>query len=187
MENNIWAKMMELPRPSELVPLPRIDPNTQEPYCEIRMVILTAEEVSRVTAEAEKKTRKKLQDALPGKDQFSQGYQELYRDFTIEGVLYHSCRLPNDVNKYFFPTQDSIFKVLTADEAGVLFNHYATIQAEFGPVIAGMTEDEMDMWIEKLQKDGKNSFFLNSFTSEQLKTFIMYMVNRLPNSPMDKS
>lgn len=185
--DSIWAKLTELPRPSQLVPFPRLNPETGNPYCDIRMVILTAEETARVTAEAEKRTRKSLQDTLPGNDQHSQGYNELFRDYTIEGVLFHSCRHPDDINKHFFPSQSSIFKVLTADEAGILFNDYAMISAELGPVISDLTQEEMDNWIERIQKDAKNKFFLNSFTSEQLKMFIVYLVSRLSNSQTDKS
>lgn len=187
-ENNLWAAITALPRPNRLVPFPRNNPQTDKPYCDVRMVVLTATETALVTAEAEKKTRQALKDHMPGKDEASRGYEELYRDFTIEGVLFRSCRHPEDVVKHFFPNQESIFKVLTTDEAGILFNHYATVATELGPIVGEMTEDEYQAWVERLQESGTQArFFLNSFTPDALRGLAMYLVNQSKNLQMGSS
>jgi len=80
-------------------------------------------------------------------------------------------------------------KVLTTDEMAILQNHYHTVVLELGPVIADLTEEDQEYWIKRLQEAGRSnsSFLINSFSSEALKTLLMYTISELEKLQTSKS
>lgn len=185
---DIWAEIMAEPRPHRLVPFPRNKPGTDQPYCEIAMVVLTAEESASITATAERKTRNMLKDVVPGKSEISKGYDELYRQFCAEGIIFRSCKNPENLSRAFFPSVDVILSALSVDEIAILLNHYYSVQIEMGPVIADLDENETKMWMQRMVEGGTQArFLLNSFSLEALKELISSMASQLKILQTDKS
>jgi len=180
--NNLWADVIAVERPYQLVPFPRLNPKTGKEF-EVAMVILTAEENSIVVANAEKKVRKLLKEDMPQNGDAKSGYDELYNEFLAEGLLFETIRLPNDIQKRFFPSKQSISQALTMDEIAILLNHYYTVQTYMGPVISELTTEALDEWVRKIKEVGtKPPFLLNFCTLEVLKALVMHSVSQLQNS-----
>lgn len=174
--NNIWAEMMKAPKPYRVVPFPKKNPKTDQPWCDVAIVMMTAEESALVTLEAEKKTQRLLKE---GGSVGSDGYKDLLQRFMAEGIVYTCVRLADDPNKHFFPRKEDIFKVLTVDEVGTLLNLYYSVQLDLGPIIGELTESEMEGWLRKLTDGGTQArFFLSSFSAAALIDLLMFSVNR---------
>ena len=184
---DLFAQITAIPRPNRLVPFPKVNPATGEPF-EIAMWILSQHETMQVAAEAEKTTRKLLKDNVPNKDEQAKGYNDLYNNASAMELLYRACRMPDDLSKPLFPSKHMIGEMLTTDEIAILLNHYFTLQVELGAVVGAMDEEEMEAWITKLIAGGQSSqYFLNSFSWEAVKTLVIFMANRLPKSVMESS
>ncbi len=183
----LFTEITALPRPHRLVPFPRVNPKTGENF-EIAMWLLTEQESLLVASEAEKITRKLLKDNLPGKDEQAKGYNDVFNNASAVELLYRACRDPNDITRPLFPNKQAIGDALTVDEIAVLLNHYFTMQVELGPIIGGMTDDEVQAWIKKLAEGGSSSqYFLNSLSWEALKGLLTAMAIQLFSSQTDKS
>lgn len=183
----LFSEITALPRPHRLVPFPRINPKTGENF-EIAMWLLTEQESLLVASEAEKMTRRLLKDNLPGKDEQSKGYNDVFNNASAIELLYRACRDPNDITRPLFPNKQAIGDTLTTDEIAVLLNHYFTMQVELGPIVGGMTEEELQAWIKKLAEGGQSSqYFLNSLSWEALKGLVIAMAIQSFSSQMDKS
>jgi len=184
--DDIWAMIVGSEKPHMLVPFPRNDKDG-EPLCELAMVVITAEESAIITAEAEKKVRKILKDNVAQNTEARRGYDDLYNSCVAEGLLFTCCKSKDNLKKSFFPSKDSILKVLNVDEMSILLNHYYTVQMELGPVIANLSEDEMLAWQERIIESGKeNSIILNCCSAEVLKTLIIFLADQLKNLQISK-
>lgn len=185
---DIWAEMMAEPRQHRLVPFPKNNPKTNEPYCEVAVVVLTAEESALVTREAEVKTRVALKEAPPQPGEFSKGYIDLFERYCSEGILYHAVRKSDDLSTKFFPRKEDIFRLLSVDQCGVLLNHYYTVVLELGPIIAELSADEAEAWIKRIIEGGtQNRFLVNSLSVVAWTDLIKSLVSQLEDLQMDRS
>jgi len=185
--NNIFAEIVNGPRPHQIAPFPRVNPSTGEEI-EIAVVVLTGVETAIITADAEMKVRKVLKGDVPGESDAKRGYDELFNTFLAEGLLFDAIRVPEDVTKRFFPNKASILQVLTMDEIAILLNTYYQVQTFMGPVIAELSQEAMDEWVELLKKKGADQGFALNFCSlECMKELVMHLVKQLPSSPTSKS
>lgn len=98
-------------------------------------------------AEAEAFARKHVK---PG-DLEGRGYADLYANASAVEVLFRACRQADDLKKNFFPTPHKL-RELSVDEVAVLLQEYFITQAELGPIIGTMSEDDITMWIARLQE-----------------------------------
>ena len=64
--------------------------------------------------------------------------------------------------------------------------HYMQTQAEVGPIVANMSQVEMDAWVEMLGKGGSTAP-LALLSLDQASALLMYMASRLSVSPTDTS
>jgi hypothetical protein len=184
---DLFAKLQETPKPHRVVDFPRSDADGN-PLCEVAICILSQQESMAAAAAAEKTTRRLLKDSLPGKDEKSEGYDNVYNNAAVIEVLYRACRHPEDIARPFFPAKEAIGDVLTGDELAILMNHYFTVQVELGPIVGQMTNDEVDAWIKKLSEGGSSSqYFLNSLSREALKGFLIAMASQLASYKTDIS
>ena len=194
-EENLFARLTQLPRPHMVVPFPMPD-GTEE---EIIMRVLTAMEMSQCKSDAERRSKQSLsskgsdpndvvQSVVIREGEASEGYKELYRDFLTYNILFRACRNKDNIDKPVFPTLTDVAKHLGVDEAGILINHYYTTQLNKGLVIVNMTKDDMETNLKKIIDAGTDpSFFFNSFSSEMLKTFLSFTVSQLRSLQTDKS
>ena len=176
---DLWSTIMASDRVHMNVPFPgTLNPATGEEY-EVAMVVLTAEESSVIQTETERKIRKLLKEDMPGLGDAKKGYDELYSTLTAAGLLYTVVRNPNNIKEHLFPNKEAVLK-LSNDQLGILINHYYTICDKLNPVISDLTEDEMEVWLKRLQEAGsKPAFFLNTCTSGVLKTLVTHLASQL--------
>lgn len=154
--SELWVKLTATPRPHRVVDLPRKDPATGEPVGRVRMVPLTQEEMIAAAAESERRARKILADGMPRKDDAQLGYEDVYNNIAACEILFRACRDVDDetLKRSAFKTPHEISRAFTNDEIGVLHHNYLTVKQEVGPIIAHMSEDELETWIELLAKGG---------------------------------
>ena len=187
--NELFKRLMAVPRPYRDVDIPRNDPETKEPLGKIRMWVLTQEEQEQCAAAAEEHTRKKLREVmkdLPKADEARRGYEAVYNNAASVEVLWRSCRRTDDPKWPFFPTTSELRKSMSADEIGVLMNHYYTVQDEVGPIVSRMSLDEEDAWLEVLAKGG-STLPLDSLSWGALKILALSLACRLSACLTDTS
>ena len=184
----LFAKLSATPRPHRIIELPRKDPVSGESIGRVAMVILTQNETILAGAEAEKRTRKLLGEGLPKKDDAQLGYEEVYGNLVAAEILFRACKDADDtaLQKPAFKTPHEIGKAFSNDEIGVLQHHYLTIKQEMGPIVATMTDDEIDTWIRVLA-EGSTGIPLDALSWGALTTLVRSMAGRLQSSLTDKS
>ncbi len=150
--SELWIKMMEMPRPSRAVDLPRLD-KKGEPIGQVAIVVLSQEEQMICSAAAEKTAREVLKET-PKESDAKRGYEDIYNNSAAVEILYRACRCVDDIKKPAFPSPKEMRRVFSIDEVGVLFSHYLTVQAELGPIVGHMEKDEIDSWCRRLAEGG---------------------------------
>lgn len=176
--SELWAHLINIPRPFREFDFPRLDPITKKPFSKIAIWVLSQEELIISEAAAERFTRNLFKNEMPKDGEQATAYNDIYRNAASVEVLFRACRDVNDLTRPAFPSPSLMRKHFSTDEIGVLMNHYLTTQAEVGPIISKMTESEMDQWIKKLE-DGANHYFLDLLSSEALKDLLRHSVYRL--------
>ena len=148
----------------------------------IAIRVLTQEEQMVCAAAAEDFARKTiLRDknaAIPKGDEARQGYDDIYKNAAAIEVLFRACRKVEDHKAPTFPSPNLLRSELSVDEVGVLFDHYLTTQAELGPIVARMSKEEVDAFVERLMASG-DRFPLDLLSPGVLKTLLVSMASRL--------
>lgn len=170
--SEVWSAIIALPWPSRTVPFPRNKPDGT-PVGELAIKVLTQEEQMACAANADRFAKKLLKET-PKTDEASLGYEDVYKNAAACEVLFRCCRQKDDVKRPLFPAVDAIRRNLSADEIGVLMNHYFSVRYELGPIVAKMTEEEMDLWVKKLIEGG-SKFPLDSLSSEAANQLLLFL------------
>ncbi len=181
---DLWLAITAMPRPSDVVDFPRKGKDGK-PIGQVRIQILTQEEQMLCSAEAERFTKKAIKD-LPKGDEAQLGYQNVYNNSAAVEILFHACRQRDDAAKPFFPSRDVLRKYLTPDEVGVLMMNYYTVQAQRGPIVARMTEEEVEAWTVRLGEGGSR-FPLDFLSLEALKDLAFILACQKHSSATDTS
>lgn len=193
---DLWQQITAMPRAHRPVDFPRKGPDGAA-VAQVAVVVLTQEETMAANLQADRHVRKLMQDAksLPNRNEMSGGYSNLFEMRASMEILFRACRRSGDLGKPFFPIVEAIGKSLTTDEIAVLMNQYVRVQAELGPIVSKMDQEEVDVWIERLATGG-SAFPLDSLSSGALTALVMSMASRLwilstdnssPGSPPEES
>lgn len=171
-----WHMMVEMPfktKEGQAIVLP--------------MVVLSGRELFEAKQKAESDTRASYGKDIPKKDEASE-WDTKYSDHLAYWTIYFSVRQPQDQNKRLFPTKDAVMEALTPDQAGILSNHYMTVQLN-QPWLTNLSNDDPDKveaLIQRLIQDGKDPhFFLNSLTSHAQNILINSMAAKLAKLQTD--
>ncbi len=175
--SELWLALTQLPRPHKMVDIPRCFPGTNTPVGQVAMQPLTQEEQMAVNAEADRFTKKLMQDPQK-RDEANLGYQHTFANEVAVQILARVCRDVNDVKKPAFPSPKLMRETFTADEVGVMFSQYLTVQLELGPIVAEMSEEEMEAWIRKLALGG-SAFPFSSLSWEMQQRLVLFSAQRL--------
>lgn len=180
--SDLWLALSAIPRPYKLVDLPRNLPGTSTPVGQVAIWPLSQEEQMAVNAEADRFTKKLLRDPQK-KDEANLGYEHTYANEVAIQVLWRVCRDASDIDggshkRPAFPSPKLMRETFTADEVGVLFNEYLTVQSELGPIVAGMSDDELEAWVRRIAKGG-SAYPFDSLSWEQQRTLVLFMACRL--------
>jgi len=177
---DIWGQITAVPRPSREVDFPRALPNGKT--VRIAIQVLTQEEQMVCAAAAEDFARKTiLRDknaSIPKSDEARQGYDDTYKNAAAIEVLFRACRRVGDLKMPAFPSPGEMRREFSVDEVGVLFDHYLSTQAELGPVVAKMSKEEVDVFVDRLMASG-DRFPLDLLSPGVLKNLVLSMASRL--------
>lgn len=177
----LWAVLARAERPFKVVDFPREDADGKA-IGQVAIRVLTQEEQMICSAAAEKFAREHLKDAK--KDEL--GYEAIYSNAAAIEVLCRACRDVSDVSRPAFPSPKMLSQALTADETGVLFQHYLTTQLELGPIVAMMSDEEMEAWITRIGEGG-SAFPLDLVSQDLLKTLLLSSAKQVVSLQMAKS
>lgn len=175
--SELWLALTAIPRPHRLVPLPRNLPGTDVPVGDVAVWPLSQEEHHMSTVAADAEVRKLMKD-LPKKDEASIGYQNLHANEIAVQQLWRALRDPKDVSKPLAPSPKALRLMLTADEIGVMYNHFLTAQAELGPIVVRLSEDEFEAWVRRLAEGGA-AFPFDLLSWDLRTTLVRSMASRL--------
>lgn len=175
--SELWLALTQIPRPHKLVDIPRCLPGTDIPVGRVAMWPLSQEEQCAVNAEADRFTKKLLQDPQK-RDEANLGYQHTFSNEVAVQILHRVCRDVKDLNKPAFPSPKLMRQHFTADEIGVMFSEYLTVQLELGPIVAEMSEEEMEAWVKRLAAGG-SAYPLGLLSSEMQARLVLYMAHQL--------
>jgi len=190
VSDDLWGRITAVPRPHKLVDFPRRFPaGIDAPRIAIQ--VLTQEEQMVCAAAAEDFTRKSFLSRdksvqLPRDGEAHQGYDDLYRNAAAIEILFRACRNPDDLKKPAFPSPALMRAEFTNDETGVLMSHYHSTQSELGPIVARMTKEEVDAFVDRLVASG-DRFPLDLLSPEVLKSLLTSMASRLRSLQTDSS
>jgi hypothetical protein len=174
--SELWNRLTQLPRPTRDFTF-----SHRGTEVTVRLVVLVEQELAACRAAADDFAKR----ACGGKPQAGDlGYNDVYRNEIVVQVVCTACRDPQGMSlkSRAFPNADLAREQFTSDEWAVLFQAYCEWQADSGPIVSGMTTEEMDAWIEKLQ-EGASRSPLALLSSEQKSQLLLHLVSRLPKSP----
>jgi hypothetical protein len=163
--SELFRKLQERPRPSEVVPSPCKD-GEGKPIGEFRIQVLTQEQHDEARERAfDYLTRKR---GIKREDLSSELLRQEQADAAAKEILALACLtvdpLPNTSPVRYarvFADGQSIARTLTADEIGVLFAAYEMVQRRFGPYEGSIESDEeLSAWIKRLGEGASAHAFL---------------------------
>jgi len=207
---DVWTQVITLPRAHRVVPFPRMNADGVS-IGDVAICVLTGEEVYLANMNADaflRKEQKRIMGEVPKTDELSATQRNMLQLRQTVEILFRSCKKADqcfpdergvcttDHSSFspFFPTKEAVNKLGT-DESAVLMIHYMQTQAEVGPIHSGMSQAEMDAWIELLGKGGSRAP-LALLSSDQMNEFLMYMASQLhalrtdscsPGTPLEQS
>lgn len=183
--SELFRRLSESARPSEVVDFPRKGPDG-EPLGQVRIVVLTERELIAASVEAERFAQKMLRTDTKANDGGSQGYLDVYRHESAVQIIHRACKRVEDAQARMpaFPSPQEIRDLMTPDEIGVLLEAYYLVQAKYGPIVARMSPEEVDAWIERLTEGGK-AYPLAFLSSEMRDALIVRICSQLQTSPTD--
>lgn len=179
---DLWQRLATDPRPSTPVDFPRKPPPGAAPYPQVHVRVLRQAEIMTCMAAADGYAREMLANQKGTVDGL--GYHDLYTDAKVCELLWHACRREDGAP--VFVSSKGLRQLLNGDEIAVLFQSYTEWQNESGPVIATMTEPELDAWIDRL-KEGAARLFLAQLSSEARTDLLMRSIARLQKSETGSS
>lgn len=166
----LLLKLIERPRPSAVVDYPAKSP-TGQPLARIRIMVLGGDqqEEARFRAKEYLKSKRRMAD----QDFETELGRSLLGDAVARECIAMACHMveaiegSEDNPKYpvIFQSAADVNK-LPADEITALFGAYCAVQKKFGPFDSGMTEQEINAWIQRLE-EGASALPLSLIASSQ--------------------
>lgn len=183
--SELWARIASSERPSKVVDFPRNDPVTGEPVGKLAIRVLTQAELMIASSQADKFAKELLKDR-PRREEENRGYDDIYRNEAAVQILCRACRDSEKLDIPLFPSPAQVREKLTADEIAVLTRTYTQVQTDLGPIVADMSEEEVDAWVERLGKGGE-TYPLALLSSDAHDRLTLRLASRIMSSPTDKS
>lgn len=168
---DLWARLCQMPRPFKVVDFPRKGPDG-EVIGKLAIWVLTQEEQTAAAAAAQALTTKIIKET-PKAEEARKGYDDVYNNVAAAELLFRACRNasnpPESLSLPAFPGTKDLREKLTVDEVGVLLNHYYSVMAELGPIVANLSEAELEALIERIARSGER-FPLDLLSPEALRS-----------------
>lgn len=188
----LWMELTRMPRPFRVVDFPRtrMDGTTAGT---VAMRVLTQTEIIECAAAAQAAVnaiKKKFGIADAGQT-MSRADAEMYENEKVLQLLSRACReaprpldppfvmgQPHATDRPCFPSPVHMRDQLSSDEIAVLATAYTKLQYEIGPIVADLSDSQMEAWLQKLGEGGSR-LPLASLSSAQLEDLLMYSAGRL--------
>lgn len=163
--SELWLKLSETPRPSEVVDFPRKDRNGKA-IGKVRIQVLPSEEHDGARIRAQNRLKERARQLgfgnLSNDDLNAPGVREVLGDMTAREVLAIACVTEesysgDDATPFYprmFPDPEAIGRTLSADELSVLFNLFVLTQNKYGPFEGNIDDEEQEAWIKRLEEGG---------------------------------
>ena len=182
--SDLFLKLTEAPRPTEVVDYPRMDLSTGKPVGQVRIQVLNHIEHDN----ARKLAHQKMKEQGFDKDDL-QGttIQEVMGDAVARELLAMACLTvenynddPNDTPIYGRMFRDaSDLSKLRSDEIAVLFGKYLYTQAKYGPYEGNISsKEDVDAWVKRLV-DGGSPFLVLHLPLPQLADLTFLLAERV--------
>jgi hypothetical protein len=142
----LYTALMARPRPYKDVEWPGTGSDGKT-LGTIRLWVATVSELLSCRANAQNAAKEMLRGETKLGDM---GYEDIYRDEVIVELLSKVCRDPKADGAPCFPSAKWLRQQLTVDEMTVLVGHYNEHQRKCGPIIADMSAEELEAWIDML-------------------------------------
>jgi hypothetical protein len=149
----------------------------------ISMVVLTHAEQMAALAAADVVAKEICKD-LVKKNEESLAYDAVYNNEGAVQVLFRCCKMDNLTTPFFKGAKD-IHARLTLDEIGILYREYLITQERLGPLTTKMSANEVDAWLDRLEKAGEGTVPLAFMSSAVQSELLMHLVRLLRPSPTD--
>lgn len=188
--STLWSQITARPRPHKIIPLPIFLDEDGNPQGNVAVVVLTQTEIMAANAAAHDATVKhfqKLNGQMPKKGEATESFETFLNDQVTLEMLFRAYREADNLEKPFFSDKSHIGKYLLQDECAVLLNYYLGIRSELSPIVSIMTEEEIELWIEKITQGGEEESPLGSLSLGSLATLLVYMANQLLTLRKEKS
>lgn len=184
--SDLYAALVAVPRPHRIIDFPRKDPRTGEPVGRLAMWVLTQQEHMAASADADRWAKRILKDQQKT-GEANLGYESVYNNEGAVQLLFRACRDAGDLNRAAFPTVEALRQSLTADEVAVLLSAYFQMTSEVGPIVGAMTKEDVDAWLDKLERGGLEGFPFYLLSSEAKNDLITSLAERYLSSRTDNS
>jgi hypothetical protein len=156
---DLWLAMTAMPVPHEKHPFPVKDPIMGTPIGTVAMVPLSPGDMMEchklADAYARRMMRTNPKDETEKVDDQTAAFQKIFNDEASIQVLWRAMREPRDpkLEKKSFESWTVLrLKPFTGDIIAVLLKMYLGTCQRVGPIIASMTEAEMDAWLDVLEE-----------------------------------
>lgn len=183
--SELWAAITSTPVPHRVVDFPRKDPITGQPIGTLAIIVLKQQESMACVSAADAFAKRNIKE-LAKKDEENRGYHDLFNNEAAIQILVRACRDSKRIDQQVFKSATDLRSQLTDDEVAVLFKLYMQVRAELGPIVAEMSPEEMDAWIERLAIGG-GTFPLAQLSQDALEVLAIFMARRIQSLQTDKS
>jgi hypothetical protein len=179
--SELFLKLMEAPRPSEVVDFPRLDKDGK-PIAQVRIQVLRMDEhdQARIVAQQKLKARR-----VANEDLSSAAIKEVLGDAVAKELIAMACLTVEPMQESEPPVYGRIFRdgedvgKLSTDEVLVLFNAYTLVQHKYGPFERTITSaEDIDAWIKRLVEGG-DVFPLSSLDLPALAELTLSLAQRV--------
>lgn len=180
---SLLSQLTSRTRPNWLVPFP--DPSIDKM---VRMVVLTQDEQTSAARDATAKTRALFAKAAAAGKEEERGYLDVYQNLAVTELLWRCCKDPDDseMKRALFLRKEDIGQYLSPDEAAALARAYQIGAQRVSPWIAGLSPEEMEAWIERLE-DGAAALPFGQLSPETAIHLWIYTAVQLRTLRMEKS
>lgn len=200
--SDLVRALLAFPGPTKIIDFPQRLPGVDDAIGQLLIVPISQQDAMDIQAAAHGYVRGLLKDPKKAvKDAETRftideirtmGYDGLFKNECATQTLFRACKDPRDKDKRrsqmrpVFPSPKVMRRLLTHDQVGVMMSNYTRVQLELGPIIAFMSDEECDLWIEKLIA-GRGADPLGSLSLESSKDLILRLVFHLRMSRTGKS
>lgn len=152
----LFAKLLEMPRPTEVIDFPRNDAQGQ-PVGRVRVQILTSKEHDDAREKAHAWLKKR---GITNDDMTAPALREVLGDAIAKELIAMACLTEKDYGSPGKPTYARMFRnardvdALGADEIVILFYAYELVQKKYGPFERNLSPEDIDAWVQRLGEGG---------------------------------